>query len=87
MTRRFFKGGEHAGALSGGRAVEHLVRETPSFWLAELARLGRVDPAQAASARSELDRRERAAHETMCTFLDRLSSCMSDDITLVERAA
>jgi len=86
MTRRFFKGGKGTSA-PGGDAAERMVREMPSFWLADLVDRGGVDPVQAAVARRELDRRGREAQDTLLTFLDRISSRVCDEEPLVDRAA
>jgi hypothetical protein len=51
----------------------------PSAWLAELVESGGTGPIPVAMARRELDRRGKAAQETLCTFLDRLSMTISQE--------
>lgn len=60
-----------------------MARELPSFWLAELAAGRGSGPVPAAVARHELDRRDRAAQETMCRFLDALSARIGTEPTAV----
>jgi hypothetical protein len=77
MSLRFLKGSSPDLARGGWDAAEHLVREMPSAWLAELVESGGTGPVPVAVARRELDRRGKAAQETLCTFLDRLSTTLS----------
>lgn len=57
----------HAGCSHG------MARELPSAWLTELAEGRGTGPVPAAVAREELDRRGRAAQESLCLFVDRLT--------------
>lgn len=67
---------------TGGMACE-----LPSFWLAELAEGRGTGPVSPAVARHELDRRGRVAQESLCVFLDALSSRISGTTRMSGAAA
>lgn len=72
---RLIRDDRGTGALCADEErAQGMARDLPSFWLSELAEGRGTGPVTPGVARSELDRRGRDAQESLCVFLDALST-------------